>query len=499
MAAHADYPAVFCQKVQNIQKPKTKCAIMNQIKTRAKHENSHLCTGLRALMNQTEERILRLIDDNAEKLQVLCEDLFHHAEQGFHEYRTAGIAAKWLKDLGLTVTEGLAGTGVKAAIGNGEGPCIALVGELDGIRCPGHPDATESGFAHSCGHYAQIASVLGAALALTDPEVRRSLSGSIVLFAVPAEEYLDAETKAEVQRVHGVRYAGGKSELIRRGDFDGIDLAVTDHIHMAGRDSGADLMLGNAAANGFIGKTVILHGRTAHAAAAPHDGVNALNAASLGLSAIGMLRETFREKDYVRIHPVITKGGTAVNMVPDEVVLQMMVRAAGLNAIEDASAKTDNAFRGAALAIGASCEIINAQGYMPVPESLPQPLLWAAAAPLSERGVQAVSIRPGEQNTASTDVGDLAAVMPVINFTFGGTAGELHSEEFRITAPYVAHVMPAQMMALTAYQLLKDGAAGARQILETEKPRFTKEEYCAYIDRMFGPAYTESSAADTEY
>lgn len=79
--------------------------------------------------------------------------------------------------------------------------------------------------------------------------------------------------------------------------------------------------------NGFVGKTVRYIGKTAHAADAPHEGVNALNAACLGLMGINALRETFREQDVVRVHPIITKGGDFVNSVPDDVRLELYVRA----------------------------------------------------------------------------------------------------------------------------------------------------------------------------
>ena len=434
-------------------------------------------------MDRIEQKILQIIDDNAPRLQALAEDIFDHAEQGFHEYRTAKIAADFLRELGLAPEEGLAVTGVKAAIGQG-GPNVALIGELDGISCPPHPHATEQGFAHACGHYAQMVSILGAALALTDPEVKAALGGTATIFAVPAEEFLDASVREELKQSHGVRYSGGKSELIRLGAFDNIDMAVTDHSLMAGRESGADLMLGNSACTGFVGKTVYIHGKAAHAAAAPHEGINALNAASLGLSALGMIRETFQEKDYVRVHPYIRKGGDAINVVPSEVIVDMMVRASNLPAIEQTSQKVDRAFQGAAMAIGAKCEIVDAQGYMPVKETPPCDLLWQAAQPLIDRGVKAVSIPLGLQNTASTDVGDLQAIMPVVNFTFGGTKGALHSKDFAVTDPYIANLMPAQMMALTAYHLLKDGAAQAKKLIAEEKPAMTRQEYLDYVEAM---------------
>ena len=189
-------------------------------------------------MDHMEEKILSIIDAHAGELQAMADDIFHHAEQGYHEYRTAQLVADYLKKLGLDTREGLAITGVKAAIGKGSGPNVALIGELDAVSCPTHPDASDKGYAHACGHYAQIVCMLGAALALSDPEVAASLDGTATIFAVPAEEFQDASVREEVRRTHDVHCAGGKCELLRRGEFDDVDLAVTTHSLMVGRERG---------------------------------------------------------------------------------------------------------------------------------------------------------------------------------------------------------------------------------------------------------------------
>ena len=250
--------------------------------------------------------------------------------------------------------------------------------------------------------------------------------------------------------------------------------------HIIEKYDGRDIMLGNNACTGFVGKTVIMHGKAAHAAAAPHMGVNALNAASLGMSALGMVRETFQEKDCIRVHPFFKKGGEVINVVPSEVIVDMMVRANNHPAIEATSEKVDNCFKGAAMAIGCEAEIINAQGYLPCPEREPDQVMWDAAAALGD-DVKVVPIQTGVCNTASTDVGDLFAVMPVLNFTFGGSTGALHSKDFAITDRKVAHILPAKMMALLAYRLLKDGGVEAQKIIDGYKADFTKEEYKEYV------------------
>ena len=436
-------------------------------------------------MDHIEAKILKIIDDHADELQALAQDLFEHPEQGYYEYRTAQVVSDYLKKMGLETQEGLAITGVKARIGKESGPNIALIGELDAVGCASHPNASDKGFAHACGHYAQLTCMLGAALALSDPEVAAALDGTATIFAVPAEEFQDASVKAGLDPKHDIHCMGGKCELLRRGDFDEIDMSLTTHSLMVDRDSDVDLMLGNSACTGFVGKTVIMHGKAAHAAAAPHAGVNALNAASLGMSALGMIRETFQEKDCIRVHPFFKKGGEVINVVPSEVIVDMMVRANNQAAIEATSEKVDNCFKGSAMAIGCEAEIINAQGYLPCPERMPDQVMWDAAAVLGE-DVKVTSVPAGLCNTASTDVGDLFAVMPVLNFTFGGSTGALHSKDFRITDRNTAHIIPAKMMALLAYRLLKDGAAEAKKIIDEYEPAYTKDEYKAYVKKISG-------------
>lgn len=436
-------------------------------------------------MDHIEAKILKIIDEHADELQALAMDLFNHPEQGYYEFRTAQVVSDYLKKLGLETKEGLAITGVKATIGKGEGPNIALIGELDAVGCASHPNASDKGFAHACGHYAQLTCMLGAALALSDPEVAAALDGTATIFAVPAEEFQDASVKAGLDPKYDIHCMGGKCELLRRGDFDEIDMSITTHSLMVGRDTDLDLMLGNSACTGFVGKTVIMHGKAAHAAAAPHMGANALNAASLGMSALGMIRETFQEKDCIRVHPFFKKGGEVINVVPSEVVVDMMVRANNQAAIEATSEKVDNCFKGAAMAIGCEAEIINAQGYLPCPERMPEQILWDTAALLGD-DVKVAAITPGMCNTASTDVGDLFAVMPVLNFTFGGSTGALHSKDFKITDTNTAHILPAKMMALLTYRLLKDGAVEAKKVIDEYEPPYTKDEYKAYVKKISG-------------
>ena len=131
-------------------------------------------------MDRIEARILEIIEKNSEILKTYARNLYLHAERGFCEVNTARNAADFLKKLELPVREGLAVTGVRAEL-SGDGPHIAVIGELDGILSPAHPQAA-GGYAHACGHHCQMTALLGAALALTDPQVREALDGAVTFF-----------------------------------------------------------------------------------------------------------------------------------------------------------------------------------------------------------------------------------------------------------------------------------------------------------------------------
>src|SRR5207244_9218026 len=93
---------------------------------------------------------------------------------------------------------------------------------------------------------------------------------------------------------------------------------------------------------------------------------NALYAAQIGLMAINAIRETFRDEDTIRVHPIITHGGSQVNVIPGEVRIETYVRGRTMEAILDANVKVDRALRAGARALGANVEIETLPGYMRV-------------------------------------------------------------------------------------------------------------------------------------
>lgn len=428
-------------------------------------------------MDAVTVRILNLIDSRREEILAFARDIYCHGELGYKEERTAAAFAGQLRRLGLPVETGLAVTGVKGYLNPEKAGrfSLALIGELDALRIPGQSHANpETGAAHSCGHHAQLAGVFGAALALTDPEVAEALDGQVVFFAAPAEEYGEVEFKKELMAQGKIAYGGGKCELLRIGAFDDVDAAVAHHIGASG------ITLGHGGSNGFVSKVITLHGRAAHAAAQPERGINALSAAALGLQAVALNRETFRDEDCVRVHPILTRGGDLVNVVPETAVVETLVRANNLAAIRDAAEKTDRAFRAGALAVGAGLTIETMPGYLPsIPQDTPEPIVSAVREAMGGDRVHLADLQT--PSGSSTDVGDVQHLLPVLTFHTGGMSGVLHGSDFEIVDEEEAYLDTARVFAIHAYELLRDQAKLARQLKAGYRPVFpTRQAYCAF-------------------
>ena len=423
-----------------------------------------------------KRRVCEVIDVNAERIISLGDTIRRHPELGFKEFKTARLVEETLSGLGLEPRTGLAITGVRAeARGAKDGPTFALLGELDGLVVAGHPVANpETGAAHACGHNAQIAGLLGAAMGLIGARALDSLAGRVVFFAVPAEEYGDVEWRVGQARAGKLEFLGGKPELLRLGHFDDVDLAMMIHTTPQPEMKKAGVAASN---NGCVVKTVRYIGRASHAGGAPHLGVNALYAANIGLAAINAIRETFRDEDSIRVHPIITHGGSQVNVIPGEVRLETYVRGKTVDAILAANQSVDRALRAGALALGAQVEIETLPGYLPLfnHEGMARHFKTNAQTLLGADNVAEAGHRSG-----STDMGDLSHVMPTLHPYMGGASGHGHGADFSIADPRLAYVEPAKQLALMAVDLLWGDADAARGILKTWTPRLTKDAYLSF-------------------
>jgi amidohydrolase len=441
---------------------------------------------------ERKAELARAIDRSGERLCAFGDDIFAHPEIGFREHRTATCVAEALRALGLDVTEGLAVTGVRAVLrGARPGPSIAVIGELDGLPVPGHPHADPAtGVAHACGHNAQVTHLLAVATALVECNAQRELAGNVVFLAVPAEEFVDLAYRSALARAGTIEFFGGKAELMRLGAFDDIDLAMLIHASGIAGDPPLSLFW---AYNGFIAKRIRFLGRGAHAAVSAHLGINALAAARLGLAAIDLQRDTFRDEDHIRVHPIVTHGGDAVNVVPAEVRVETYVRGARLAAIDAAAELVDRSMRAGALAVGAGLEIETLPGYLPLTIDRAFGAVFARNAAAL---VGAEQWAEWPLCAASTDAGDVSHVMPVLHPNHGGCMGTNHTVDFAIVDRTAAYLTPAKALAATVIDLLADDAAEARRIIAQYVPVLSREAYLAHMRKRAVTTCYDGSGAE---
>ena len=278
--------------------------------------------------NELKKLLCEAVDSVKDQTKAFADDVAAHAELGFFETRTSDKLAAALEGLGLNVTRGLARTGLRTDMAGGaEGPKVAVIGELDGIVCRQHPLAVEdTGASHACGHNLQISAVYAMAAALVKTGLMKELAGSVAF-------------------------------------LDDIDMSMMVH---AGDDAHGRGFTVPDGGNGFRIFMLRYEGKQAHAAAAPHLGVNALYAAVAGINAVNALRETFRDEDHIRVHYIITKGGDSVNSVPDDVRLEGYVRSGNIEKIDETFMKVVRAFKAGGEALGAKCHVRSIAGYLPL-------------------------------------------------------------------------------------------------------------------------------------
>ena len=233
--------------------------------------------------------------------------------------------------------------------------------------------------------------------------------------------------------------------------------------------------------NGFTSKNVTFIGRSAHAAADPENGINALYMANTALTALNAMRETFSDNDGVRVHPIITKGGTVVNAIPEEVRIECQCRAKKMETVLEVSEKFDRAMAAGAYAFGGQAVISTQPGYLPY---RPVPELDQTAIQVAEDILGKGKWHQGEHNYGSTDLGDLNEVIPGIQVFVNYMEGVHHAADYKIADRKIYETSPL-FLAVMACRLLDDGGALARKVKEAHQPLFASAQgYCSYVQAL---------------
>lgn len=423
------------------------------------------------------ERLLTAVEKNRALILDAERYIWGNPETGYKEFKTSQYMEDAFEKLGYDLVKPDGITGFCTVLDTGrEGPEVLVLAEMDSVICPTHPDANpETGAVHACGHHGQCAALLGLAAALKEEGVLDGLCGRIRLCAVPAEELLEIDYRMNLKEQGIIRYLGGKSEFLSRGLFDGVDLALMVHTSANYRT-----MRGSV---GCIAKKIIYKGVSAHAGGAPWNGRNALYAANCGLNAINAVRETFRDSDLIRVHPIITGGGDMVNAIPETVTVESYVRGRTFEAIVDANKRVNRALVGAAMSIGTNVEIVDTPGYSPLKND--PSMIRLATDAFALACLDETLITDDGISTGSTDMGDLSCIMPVIHPYAGGAIGKGHGNDYRIVDPSHTCVNSAKWQLVMLALLLGDGAARAKRIVEDYVPPFASAQaFLSYQDSL---------------
>jgi amidohydrolase len=378
-----------------------------------------------------KQRVCEAVDRRAAQLIETADWIHAHPEIGHQEVEASKRLTGMLQSAGIPVEMGTAGmaTAFKADLGAGASarPRVAILAEYDALP----------GLGHGCGHNLIGTSAIGAGLALK--EVAQDLGGSIWVLGTPAEE-------------SAAPNAGGKVHMVNAGVFEDVDAAIMFH---PGTETAITLDR-SLAARGF---EFYFHGRAAHAAGAPEEGINALDAVVLMYNAISVLRQQVRSD--VRIHGIILSGGAAANIIPDYAAIRYRTRADDADYLAEVVERVVACAEGAARATGCKLEW---KEYMPGYENtMPNKvLLELMTENLRSIGVQ-VNNERRKSGRGSTDFGNVSRRVPGIEARIAitevlETPG--HSIEFREAAGSdmgrQAMLTAAKGLAMTAVDLLSN-------------------------------------------
>ncbi len=370
---------------------------------------------------------------------------------------------------GLTISRDFGINGFAITIGQGF-PHIGLIAELDALVTKGHPAMAQiDEAAHSCGHHLQT-TIMMETLGLWSKYRNQDLAGRVTVYFIAAEEFVDLDFRLKLQREGLIKLLSGKQNLLIDNVFSDTDVLISCHTMGSSEKPAMEL---NSRLSGFIYKKIKFIGKSAHAAVAPHLGINALNAQVLTQTAIGLLRETFEEHNLIRVHLITTSGGQSVNAVPSETVLEGYVRAIDLKPLHEISKRIDSLATHCALALSADTEITNRTGYMPLAQSEPLSLILQ---PFMEDCVGSANIYNHRNSFAAGDVGDCSLFYPTVQFGFSGCQGIVHGANFCMKDSTEALIYPIYVN-LSAIDELMSHPNKVAEIKATFKPMMELTDY----------------------
>ena len=392
------------------------------------------------IITHLSEAIKANIDANKERYIETSHQIHANPEIGNEEFFASEQLTKILEEEDFIVEKGVAGheTAFVARYKSEKpGPSIAFLAEYDALP----------GLGHACGH--NIIGTLSVAAAVGLSKVIAETGGEAVVFGTPAEE--------------GGPNGSAKGSFVKHGLTEGIDAAMM--IHPQGKTS---LTSPSLAVDPLDFEYI---GKSAHAAAAPEKGINALDAVIQLFNGINALRQ--HVTDDVRIHGIITHGGDAPNIVPEYAKARFFIRAATRTRLNEVTKRVKTIAEGAALATGAKLNVIAFQNEV---DNL---LLNEAFNTVFKEAIEELgeNVTGEREGIGSTDAGNISQVVPTIHPYIKIGADDLvpHTVPFREAAASQrgdqALITGAKALGITALRLITEP-----ELLETIKEEFKQRK-----------------------
>lgn len=341
-------------------------------------------------MNNKVEQLYNKYKDELCKLNTY---IYENPELGRQEIKASNAHIELLEKNGFDIEKKVLGieTAFVATYKSKKGgPKVAFLAEYDALPEIGH----------GCGHNILGTASTGAGLILK--ELIDEIGGEIYIYGTPAEET-----------------DGAKVDMAKAGLFDKLDIAMVAH------PTGENHMeSGTSQAMEAI--RFEYHGKTAHAAGMPHEGINALDGVLTLFNSINAMRQ--QVKDGERIHGIISKGGEAANIIPDYAVADFYVRSDTRKNLKTLVERVKNCAKGAAISTGTRVDIGN---YEYTFEDLVTNTKLSEVYKKNLNKIGIKKIKKGK-DVGSTDMGDVSYCCPVIHPYFPISEKKLigHSIDF---------------------------------------------------------------------
>ncbi|MFW9805305.1 MAG: M20 family metallopeptidase [Candidatus Thorarchaeota archaeon] len=376
-------------------------------------------------MKMWKDKTSSFVDKYRNRLIEISEEIHRNPELAFKEFRAAKLLSEELKKAGFDVEQGSAGmeTAIVATHPDqSNGPTIAILAEYDALPEIGH----------ACGHNLIATAALGACLALGT--IKKDIPGKLVFMGTPAEEDV-----------------GGKIAMVEAGLFKEVDAAMMFH-----PSSGYTLVGRSGLALTEV--KIRFYGKSAHAAASPEKGINALDAVIQTFNGINALRQHIKMTS--RIHGIITHGGVKPNIVPDFAASEFYVRAEENDYCKELVKKVEDCAKGAASATGARLEFeVVSPSYQ---SRIMNKVMGEAFVKNLEALGEPIIPLPKGSGAGSSDIGNVShvvpAIHPYISICDNTIAG--HSREFAKAAVSKkgqdAMLTAAKALGMTAIDLFTD-------------------------------------------